>query len=274
MKIDITPVGHVRCGVKRRHDMSMGGVPSTIDIEPQFRAALTGLKACSHIWVLCWFDQADRTVLKARPRKISSTAKARGVFAMRSPDRPNPVALTCARLVKIKGLTLTLDCLDAADGTPVLDIKPYSKGIDCVPVAAATDFSAKYRKLDDNALARQLAKMARNYTAAITPEVIKALALTLAYIRKTGLAPEGGAQALAATVSNEGLDVLAGLFGLKPSEECKRLAGARPTLKVKTETGRITVQARQAELDKLGFLTGQARCASLEKPFKKCQSNK
>ncbi|MDD4004978.1 MAG: tRNA (N6-threonylcarbamoyladenosine(37)-N6)-methyltransferase TrmO [Elusimicrobiaceae bacterium] len=251
MKLDITPVGYVRNAVKNRSDMKPGGVASTIEISPAFRPALKGLELCTHIWALCWFDRADRSVLKARPRKISSAAKERGVFAMRSPDRPNPVALTCARLLKIRGLTLTLASLDAADGTPVLDIKPYSRGIDCVPVAGDSDFSAKYRLLDDTALARLLARLALNHTAALTPQAIKALALTFGYVRAAGLAPDCDVSAVESTVSKEGIDVLCGLFGLRPSDGKYTPVSFRgaAALSVKTRTAWVTVEAGRKETD-------------------------
>ncbi len=250
MKLDLKPVGFVRNGIKNRSDMPHGGTPSVIQISAEFKTALKGIEKCSHIWVLCWFDRADRTVLKARPRKVSSTLAERGVFAMRSPDRPNPIALTCARLVKIKGLELTLDSLDAADGTPVMDIKPYSQGLDCVPAATVADFSAKYRKMADAPLARMLARFALNHVPTLTPDALKALALVFGYIRESGLAPECGAQAVESNAAREGIDILHAMFGLKPSEGKYYRTALRgtATLAVKTKTGWITVEAGTKEL--------------------------
>ena len=81
-----------------------------------------------HLWVLCWFDRADRTVLRAIP---PGTSAEKGVFAIRSPDRPNPVSLCMVDLLEVKDGVLKVLGLDAFDGTPVIDIKVYSAEIDC-----------------------------------------------------------------------------------------------------------------------------------------------
>jgi len=81
-----------------------------------------------HLWILCWFDRADRTVLRAIP---PGTTSKKGVFAIRSPDRPNPVSLCIVDLLEVKEGILKVRGLDAFNGTPVIDIKVYSADIDC-----------------------------------------------------------------------------------------------------------------------------------------------
>jgi len=231
----LRPVGFVRSAVKNRHDMPPGGVAARIEILPRYRRALEGLRSCSHIWALCFFDKADRAVLRARPRKVSSSLAARGVFATRSPDRPNPVALTCARLISARGLTLTLDRLDAVDGTPVADIKPYSPGLDCVPCAAKPDFSRKYRLAADEYLADAFARTVKNFCGKVEREELKAAALAFKYARLTGRAPESGAAEIATNLGNAGMDALYALFSLKPSSRVVRKAQfSSPTIIVKT----------------------------------------
>ncbi|HQP38974.1 MAG TPA: tRNA (N6-threonylcarbamoyladenosine(37)-N6)-methyltransferase TrmO [Polyangiaceae bacterium] len=111
-----------------------GGAPASIELFPHFVSGLDGLLADSHLWVFGWFEGAARTT-HARGRSMPDGAPTRGVFAMRSPARPNPIALTAARLLRIDGNVLHLDRLDFRDGTPVLDIKPYSPGWDLIPCA-------------------------------------------------------------------------------------------------------------------------------------------
>jgi len=73
--------------------------------------------------VLTWLDRADRDVLSVHPRD-DPTRPLRGVFATRSPDRPNPIGLHRVRVVEVDGLRLRVRDLEALDGTPVVDVKP------------------------------------------------------------------------------------------------------------------------------------------------------
>jgi tRNA-Thr(GGU) m(6)t(6)A37 methyltransferase TsaA len=131
--IELYPVGYVRSPYKTRGDAPRQGRFSDtvceIVIDEHYRPALYELEKRKHLWVLCWFDRADRTVLRAVP---PGTSKEKGVFAIRSPDRPNPVALCLVDLLEVKGKVLKVRGLDAVDGTPVIDIKIYSSEIDCV----------------------------------------------------------------------------------------------------------------------------------------------
>ncbi|MDP3562934.1 MAG: tRNA (N6-threonylcarbamoyladenosine(37)-N6)-methyltransferase TrmO [Methanoregula sp.] len=102
---------------------------SEIVIDEQFRNALWQMEDMKHLWVLCWFDRVDRTVLRAIP---PGTSAEKGVFATRSPDRPNPVSLCLVDLLEVNDGVLRVRGLDALDGTPVIDIKVYSAEIDCV----------------------------------------------------------------------------------------------------------------------------------------------
>lgn len=83
---------------------------------------------------MCCFHQANRSVLQARPRKNKIISGVRrGVFAMRSPDRPNPISLTRVKLISARKGLLVVEKLDAANGTPVLDIKCCHEIPDNVP---------------------------------------------------------------------------------------------------------------------------------------------
>jgi len=102
---------------------SKNGV-SRIELDPEMLPALKGLELKSRIQILYWFDESDRTALQRVP-KWSETNEKLGVFALRSPMRPNPIALSTVELLKIDGNVLTVSALDCRDGTPLLDIKPY-----------------------------------------------------------------------------------------------------------------------------------------------------
>jgi tRNA-Thr(GGU) m(6)t(6)A37 methyltransferase TsaA len=105
-----------------------GAPEATLEIEPEFELALEGLAAGDDVLVLTWFDRADRDTLAVHPRGDASRPQT-GVFATRSPDRPNPIGLHRVRVVAIDGLRLQVEDLEALDGTPVLDLKPVLGGV-------------------------------------------------------------------------------------------------------------------------------------------------
>ena len=130
--IELHPIGYVRSPYKTKGDAPRQGrlsdTVSEIAVGEKYRPALWQIEGRKHLWVLCWFDRADRTVLRAIP---PGTSAEKGVFAIRSPDRPNPVSLSMVDLLDVHDGILKVRGLDAFDGTPVIDIKVYSAEIDC-----------------------------------------------------------------------------------------------------------------------------------------------
>jgi tRNA-Thr(GGU) m(6)t(6)A37 methyltransferase TsaA len=130
--IELHPIGSVRSPYKVKGDAPRQGrlsdTISEIVVDEKYRPALWQIEGRKHLWILCWFDRADRSVLRAVP---PGTSAEKGVFAIRSPDRPNPVSLCLVDLLEVKGNVLVVRGLDAFDGTPVIDIKVYSSEIDC-----------------------------------------------------------------------------------------------------------------------------------------------
>lgn len=100
-----------------------GAPEASLVIEAEFEAALRGVEAGDEVLVLTWLDRADRDVLSTHPRDDRSRPEI-GVFATRSPDRPNPIGLHRVRVVAVDGPRLRVENLEALDGTPVLDLKP------------------------------------------------------------------------------------------------------------------------------------------------------
>ena len=129
-------------GVPRQSGL-VESLRSTLVFEPEFRSpdALRGLEGFSHVWLVWVFDQAVRRQWSptVRPPRLGGNTRM-GVFATRSPFRPNPIALSCVRLEGIdetgpQGPVLHLLGADLMDGTPILDIKPYIPYADCRPDA-------------------------------------------------------------------------------------------------------------------------------------------
>ena len=111
---------------------------TTLAIGEAFRPALLGLDGFSHVIVFYWFDKNDtpqkRSVLQVHPRGNAANPRT-GVFATRSPVRPNLIAMSVCRVLSVKGGTVEIDKIDAFAESPLLDLKPYIPRIDCVPDA-------------------------------------------------------------------------------------------------------------------------------------------
>ena len=123
----LQPVGFVRSSLRQReaapNQGSEGAPDAWLDVDPTFAEALEGLSDGDDLIVITWLHQADRAILKVHPRG-NHHLPLTGVFATRSPDRPNPLGLHRVTLRAIAGNRLQVGPLEAIDGTPVVDIKP------------------------------------------------------------------------------------------------------------------------------------------------------
>jgi formylmethanofuran dehydrogenase subunit E len=131
--IVVTPIGTIRSPYQTLEDAPRQGRFSdaliTLEILPEFTEGLQDVEQQPHLIVLYWLDRSNRTALKAIP---PHTGIEHGVFATRSPARPNPIGICVVDFVRREGNQLFVRGLDALDGTPVLDIKPYSAVLDSV----------------------------------------------------------------------------------------------------------------------------------------------
>lgn len=111
---------------------------TTIQIYKEYQDALLGLHEFSHVIVVYWFHKSDtpekRKILQVHPRK-DLEKPLKGIFATRSPVRPNPIALSVCEIKSIKGNVIYIGEIDAFDGSPVIDLKPYIPQHDSVPEA-------------------------------------------------------------------------------------------------------------------------------------------
>ena len=104
----------------------------TIEVDQRWAPALRGVETCTHLVVLYWMDRSRRDLVIQVPRHYGV---GRGTFALRSPARPNPIAMSVARLLGVDESRLSVSGLDCLDGTPLLDIKPYFASTDSVAEA-------------------------------------------------------------------------------------------------------------------------------------------
>jgi len=133
----LEPIGYVHTALATKVEASRqpragGGVVGSIELLParNFEHALSNLAEWQYIWVLFWFDRNEGWRPKVLPPRSRSGRK--GVFATRSPHRPNPLGLSAVKLERVDGLTLHVSDVDMLDGTPVLDIKPYVAYTDAI----------------------------------------------------------------------------------------------------------------------------------------------
>ena len=117
---------------------------SEIVIDPTLNSALDGLDEYSHIIVLYWMHRRHpgKTPGKVHPRG-NKTKPLIGLFTTRSPDRPNPIGKATVRLLRRQGNILAVQGLDAIDGTPVIDIKPYIPGYDSADDARVPEWTTR-----------------------------------------------------------------------------------------------------------------------------------
>lgn len=122
----IKQVGVIRSELKRIEDAPLfyneGAPAADIEIFPDYEEALLRMEPGSEIIVLTWLHLGERNVLQTHPRNDPGNPIT-GVFATRSPDRPNPIGLHHAKVLEINSRTLRIDAIEAIDGTPVIDIK-------------------------------------------------------------------------------------------------------------------------------------------------------
>ncbi len=129
-------VGHIHTPWKQRKDCPKNARESeavcTIEVDECWAPALKDVESCSHLVVLYWMDRSRRDIVLQVPRHYG---EQRGTFSLRSPARPNPIAMGVVRLLKVEGNKLSVVGLDCLDGTPLLDLKPYFASTDAVPDA-------------------------------------------------------------------------------------------------------------------------------------------
>ena len=127
MKPELTIVGHVRSELRSPEAAPKQGIEGApdawIEVEPWAAPALHGVAVGDHILVITWLHLGKRDVLEVHPRD-DARRPLTGVFATRSPDRPNPLGLHRVTILEIAESSLNVGPLEAIDGTPIVDIKP------------------------------------------------------------------------------------------------------------------------------------------------------
>jgi tRNA-Thr(GGU) m(6)t(6)A37 methyltransferase TsaA len=153
----LQPVGVIHSPFKEMNGTPIqpafaGGAEGTVEVFPQFREGLADLDGFDRIWLIYWFDRVGQMRLRVRPYLDD---RERGLFSTRAPCRPNPIGMSCVRLLGISGNTLRVGELDILDGTPLLDIKPYAPRFDHFEVGRCgwMDEAQGHRTISDDRFA-------------------------------------------------------------------------------------------------------------------------
>ena len=142
-EIKLKAIGTVRNEIKQRDRHDTRDIISEIVLDPDLTEALDDLEDFSHIIVIYFMHQSRKPFpMKVHPKYRSEPTPV-GVFASRSPDRPNPLGKTIVKLLERHDNVLKVRGLDAMDGTPVIDIKPYIPGLDSVDDATVPQWMTK-----------------------------------------------------------------------------------------------------------------------------------
>lgn len=139
-KLTLDPIGFIRTNFRVKFDaphqpLNDQSEQSIVELLPNrgFEHALRDLETFDRVWLIWWFHKNDSWRPLVLPPR--GEEKRRGVFATRSPHRPNPLGITAVPLMSVKGLRLFVGSTDLLDGTPILDIKPYLSNVDAFPDA-------------------------------------------------------------------------------------------------------------------------------------------
>jgi tRNA (adenine37-N6)-methyltransferase len=149
-KIELKPIGQVSSPVNEKVDENWGGVISRVLLLPEYAGGLRGLRDFSHALIVTYLHQAryekDKH-LQRRPRGLKSIPQV-GIFSQRAKDRPNTIGVTAVKIIALGDDYLEIQGLDAINGTPVLDIKPYFP---------------QYDKIDDSTVPEWVNRLMENY---------------------------------------------------------------------------------------------------------------
>jgi tRNA-Thr(GGU) m(6)t(6)A37 methyltransferase TsaA len=157
LSVKLKPIGRIIQGVAlpdspRNRSSDLADQGALIEIDADWAGALDGIEEFSHIWVIWWLDHSppgtELDSLQVRPEGRAEMP-LRGIFATRSPRRPNPIAMTPVRLLERQGTRLAVEGLDAFEGTPILDLKPYIRRGDYIPEATMPDWLEELWRIHD-----------------------------------------------------------------------------------------------------------------------------
>jgi len=136
-KIELKPIGIIHTPFQQAQGtpiqpVKAKGAKGWVEVDSAYVEGLKDLDGFERVWLLFWCHRASEFRLLVKPYMDTQT---RGLFATRAPSRPNPIGISCVKLLSVKGKKLEIEDVDMLDGTPLLDIKPYAEKFDHFQVA-------------------------------------------------------------------------------------------------------------------------------------------
>lgn len=129
--MELKPIGYIKSPVTQSKFGGWKELVTEIIVDASYGEGLEGIDDYSHLIVLYWLDKVDKVKLKMRPQGKKDVPEV-GIFACRCPWRPNPIGMTTVKVMERAGNVLTVKGLDVLDGTPLIDIKPFTPPYDSV----------------------------------------------------------------------------------------------------------------------------------------------
>lgn len=159
---EVKPIGVLRSKAKLTSDLPLGGCAAEAHIFAEYESGLQGIEDHSHIMVFFWLHDADRSLLQVHPRRFADLP-LKGVFALRAPVRPNPIALCVSPLGEREGNIIHLKYIDVIDGTPILDLKPYVPAWECIQSAYSAGEGELQLRMEPAEALNDLIRQATNF---------------------------------------------------------------------------------------------------------------
>ncbi len=208
----LVPIGYVRSRFGKRNGIPVKRGVSKIEILDRFVPGLKGLRNSSHVIVLGHLHLAERNDLRASPRSTAGGEDDTGIFSVRSPARPNPIGYTVVKLLGREEGMLMVEGLDFIDGTPVVDVKPYSPGWDSIHAATRTR-RIPFHEIDPAKALDLLVRDAVNFSGGLDHD--GALAVLMVFVLATRYRVDPRNPDLKVEVNRHGtaLDALIGMCG-------------------------------------------------------------
>lgn len=142
LKVELSEIGYVENYINEQSDENWGNIKSTIRLNHDYVGGFIGLEKFTHVIVLTYLHEAKfikEKHLQRRPRNLAEMPLV-GIFSQRAKDRPNPIGLTAVKIIEVLPDSLIVEGLDAINGTPVLDVKPYYPQYDRIEEAAVPEW--------------------------------------------------------------------------------------------------------------------------------------